>query len=304
MKKVAILIMMGDVEPSLRNVEAFKDTVIKYCELNKDNLNHEYKFFTYKYGDSVVCYPDDNFSILTNLEFIGKESVFDTFEKTRWALSYVKSSYNPDVYIRVNISTHINIPLLDVIVDELDMNFVYSNRICNFTNVKSDYFGYVYPRGDFMMFGKKHCDDIIIYGKKYEYSEYNNGVEHIDDCLIGMCLLDGNPEYYKYMKMLRYNFVPGEHVEPEKCYINAIASRLKTTPPGKCSGYSWDDNNYRLYDVGKFYEIQSLVETVKHDRGDIDDVFVETKYQVMFFNHSEVNFEQYCNYINEIKAGQ
>ena len=45
--KVAICIMSTMFQPSIRNNKAFKDTVVKYCNEQQDELKHQYEFFFY-----------------------------------------------------------------------------------------------------------------------------------------------------------------------------------------------------------------------------------------------------------------
>lgn len=299
--KVAILIMSSDVEPSLRNINAFKDTVVKYCELNKDKLNHEYRFFVYRYGEDVLRF-DDVYQSLTNLVYQGKESVYSTFEKTRRAFIDVREEYQPDVYVRVNISTHINIPLFDTIVHKLDNNCLYCNRVNSFVNPTSKYFGYVYPRGDFMIMFDKHCLDIINNGVKFEgINGYSSGVDHVDDCIIGLCLYEADSTYYRQLVQLNYNYNPNSGIDDY--YKYSIATRLKSTPPNTNSGYSWDDNEYRLMDVDKFYQIQRLVESEIYEDVDYGDLLSSGGYPIMRYSALCVSIDEYDIYINAKNAG-
>ena len=49
--KVAILIMSAGKEPSTRNIEAMKDTFIKYS--NEGTFNNTYDFYEYFYDSSL-----------------------------------------------------------------------------------------------------------------------------------------------------------------------------------------------------------------------------------------------------------
>ena len=50
---IAILVMGTKNNPSTRNIEAFKNTVVDYCVKHNDDLQHNYKFVFY-YADSLV----------------------------------------------------------------------------------------------------------------------------------------------------------------------------------------------------------------------------------------------------------
>jgi hypothetical protein len=295
---IAVLLMSSDVEPSLRNIEAFKSTVVDFYENNKQLFGHDYKFFVYRYGETPDVYVDQVYKSVTYLVFKGDESVYSTFEKTVSALEYVKVMYQPDMYIRINISTHINMLLLDSVAQHLDTNCVYCNRINNFVNPTSKYFGYVYPRGDFMIFFGCHCKAIIDNCCKcLGVNSLSLGVDHVDDCLIGICLLYSDPDYYKRMNMLIYNFMPNENIEVDKYNNYAIATRLKSVPRGKNSGYSWDDNEYRLNDVKKFYQTQELVNKSLYKDVKLSDVVTDEVYPLIEYRVINVTKEEYNNYI-------
>lgn len=303
--KIAVLLMSSNVEPSCRNVEAFKDTVVRYCETNVSSLNHEYRFFIYRYSDNDTMYVDSNYPTVTYIEYVGEESVYSTFEKTYSAFGSVKDVYHPDLYVRVNISTHINIPLLDAVIDKLDYDSVYCNKINNFINPSSEYFGYVYPRGDFMILSSKYVSMVLENGDSLlGVNGFSSGVDHVDDCLIGVCLCKSDPYYYQKLKTLKYNFEPEPHICTERCDPYAIATRLKTVPRDLVSGYSWDDNVHRLHDVGKFYQIDEVVKSNQYDDVDIQDVICESKYQIYRFDVGHVSLEVYENYLKMIKAGR
>ena len=57
---------------------------------------------------------------------------------------------------------------------------------------------------------------------------------------------------------MRYVFAPRDSIYSNGNILDeySIGFRVKTTPAGLQSGYSWDDNKYRLKDVNKMYELQ------------------------------------------------
>ena len=56
----------------------------------------------------------------------------------------------------------------------------------------------------------------------------------------------------------------------------SIGSRVKTVPPGEQSGYSWDDNEYRLMDGKKMIELSSLFNAKKYDYSNVSLNSLET----------------------------
>ena len=154
---IAILVMGTKNNPSTRNIEAFKNTVVDYCVKHKDDLQHNYKFVFY-YADSLVesiSVTSNETSTTFDILIPITESVHRTFEKTRTSLLVTRDIIKPDLYIRTNISTYINIPLLDKVAEQLNKDdVVFCNKIGTHLNLSSLYFNKVFPRGDLMIFNK------------------------------------------------------------------------------------------------------------------------------------------------------
>lgn len=291
--KIAVLIMSSDANPSLRNIDAFKDTVIKYCNDN-DILQNEYEFFIYRFGEDDHIYKDDVYSNLNYIIYKGQESIYHTFEKTVLALEYVYNTYKPDVYVRLNISTYFNVRLFDKIVLDLDNNYVYCNKVNSFLNPTSSFFMDVYPRGDFMVFFEHQCMSILKHGKDLMYfGSVSTGVDHVDDCLIGVSLIKDVPDMYKCIKTFVYNYMPNKCIDTDKFDVRAISTRLKTVPPNMQSGHSWKDNEYRLFDVNKFYECHDIIEGVDYSDVKIEDVIAEVTYEGIYYKLFSVDL---CGY--------
>ena len=303
--RVAICIMSTMCQPSIRNNEAFKETVIKYCNDNADKLKNEYEFFFYYSTRGFEhMLKDDVYSNTYHLYINEMESVYRTYEKTCKCLKYVKENFSPDLYVRINISTYININLLDSVIDQIDKNKVYCNKINNHVNPTSKYFNDVYPRGDFMIFGERIVDTILhgsyaftTYGKLYD----SLGVDHVDDCLIGVCMKEWHgSEYYELLQNVKYNFIP--EIDPDYRGLSkmCIATRLKTVPPGECSGYSWADNEYRLYDVDKFHKVHDILKDIAYDDIKLSDILYDNMFQVADINIYNLTTEQY----KKLKSGE
>lgn len=273
--KVAILILSTTNEPSTSNVAAMKDTFISYCDKNPDKFKHKYTFFEY-YGildnDSDVgdmIFSSDEVIKETNnfykIELASEDGIYKTFEKTVSAFEKVNEIDTYDWFVRINISTYLNVPLLDKILGYLDNTTIYSSALNTYITDEK-YFNDMYPRGDFYMFSKHTYDKISKYFSKYVFdiknfrTIFNNTVPHVDDCLMGLCIIEalGN-KYYEKLKTLTYNFLPRD-TDISGFNKYALASRVKTMPPGvNYSGYSWDDNMYRRCDAKKIIRIHEIV---------------------------------------------
>lgn len=291
--------MATEQNPSIRNVEAFKNTVVKFCDDNVDKLKHEYTFVFYYAGEDKKIKENDN---IYRFSYNMDESVYRTFEKTRLALIDTRLIIKPDLYVRVNISTYINIVLLDTLAEQIyDSDMIICNKInTHINNILSPFFNCVYPRGDFMVFKNDVTDAIVYCGERYMYNNTKMngiklGVDHVDDCMIGVCLKDcyGN-DYYKKISTVRYNYVPDKQPDYTEIDLMSIASRIKTVPPNKCSGYSWDDNEYRLFDVNKFEGLYDIYKNVEYNNDiTLNDVLTDNVYQIVFINDSYLSREEY-----------
>ena len=273
--KVAILILSTTNEPSTSNVAAMKDTFISFCNKNADKFKHEYTFFEY-YGildndnkiDDTIISSDNVIKESNNfykIELVSEDGIYNTFEKTVAAFEKVNELDNYDWFVRINISTYLNVPLLDKIIGYLDNTIIYSSAVNTYITDEK-YFNDIYPRGDFYMFSKYTYDKVSKYFSKYVFdiknyrTIFDNTVPHVDDCLMGLCIIEalGN-NYYEKLKTLTYNFLPrGTDITGFNKY--ALSIRVKTIPPGvNYSGYSWDDNKHRRCDVEKIKRIHEIV---------------------------------------------
>ena len=76
------------------------------------------------------------------------------------------------------------------------------------------------------------------------------------------------------IKPVYYQYIPDKTDPsgqiPVRLCVHALTSRVKTTPAGMYSGYSWKDNEYRLHDVIKMRLLSDFYK--KMSRADYDGV--------------------------------
>ena len=270
--KVAVMIMATDKQPSLRNIEGIKETYIAcYNRLSQEKTKrswlHEFDFFVYTSDPTIqvdyICVDDTNVSNLHYVKVREEESVYRTFEKTLLMYKYMISEHNNEYccYVRTNISMMLNMYMLDKYIDRFKPDTVYCNAVNSHTNAQSEFANDIYPRGDLMIFDDNILRGFVATGDKYVHCDmdmhHRNGVDHVDDCLSGLCLIDMfGKEYYKHIKPLRYYYIP-RGISKEMLPDWRIGYRVKTIPPDvEFSGYSWDDNDWRRYDVEKMKVLQ------------------------------------------------
>ena len=270
--KIAIMVMAANAEPSTRNLEAIKNTLVRYQNEHKDKFKNEYDFYFYWSGGDdmkkeVNVSTSKEYSNLKYIEVKEEESVYRTFEKSIKAFDYVYRNNDYDWYVRMNISMWINIDLLDSVIFSFKPNSMYGNALNSYVNLNCAYCDDLYARGDLMIFDKDVMKGILGNAMKFLYSDWRMtdryGVDHVVDCLIGCCFIDyAGPDYYKSLYMLSYTYLPnhevGDDIKPQKYNIG---TRVKTVPPNETySGYSWDDNEWRKKDCEKMIKLTEYVE--------------------------------------------
>lgn len=270
--KIAIMVMAANAEPSTRNLEAIKNTLVRYQNEHKDKFKNEYDFYFYWSGGDdmkkeVNVSTSKEYSNLKYIEVKEEESVYRTFEKSIKAFDYVYRNNDYDWYVRMNISMWINIDLLDSVIFSFKPNSMYGNALNSYVNLNCAYCDDLYARGDLMIFDKDVMNGILGNAMKFLYSDWRmtdrDGVDHVDDCLIGCCFIDyAGPDYYKSLYMLSYTYLPnhevGDDIKPQKYNIG---TRVKTVPPNETySGYSCEDNEWRKKDCEKMIKLTEYVE--------------------------------------------
>jgi hypothetical protein len=122
----------------------------------------------------------------------------------------------------------------------------------------------VFPRGDAYIISNKILNQIISTYNQYDvYSDDLSGIEHTDDALLGLIFLKiFKNKTHDHIQLLEYAFIPNTQLSINDYVksVNVIFSRIKTCPPdAECSGYSWNDNNYRLNDVSKINNLNNFL---------------------------------------------
>lgn len=299
--------MSTQEEPSLTNVRMMKETLFAdiYKLSNEGKLNHSYNVCVYT-GDNIdndnkdldISYASIDSYNVTSMRLNIKESIYRTYEKTIEALKL----NDFDFYIRINISCFLNIRLIDRILNGLKTDCIYCNAINSYIH-DDTYLNDLYARGDMMIFSKEVRNKILEQAEKYMFCDLSLNstrlnVEHVDDCLLGLCFIDAyGKDYYKNLIMMNYNFLPHADINLiNQSLINryALSSRVKTLPPNvEYSGYSWDDNEYRRIDGEKMKYLQLYYETIDYSKENILNLI--SKCLVKKENSRPTIFVQYSN---------
>lgn len=294
--KVAILIMSAGKEPSTRNIEAMKDTFIKYS--NEGTFNNTYDFYEYFYDSSL---QSEEIQVNQSTEYPnyyiihvgGTETVYRTYEKTYLVYKYLMNNteYIYDRFVRINISVYLNMNLLDAIIEKTEEDDIYANVLNTYIVSDPKYINQIYPRGDFYIVSSKTIQGILETGKDLMYIDTADKnripIDHVDDTLFGIAYINYmGARYFEHLHLIYYNFIPypAESIISLSTDTNdttvytindmAVCTRIKTIPPGiKYSGYSWDDNTYRKYDPIKIRTVHSLLKDKKYIINSINELF-------------------------------
>lgn len=291
--RIAILIMSTEKEPSTRNIEAMKETMVK--QTNENQFRHSYDFFEYTYAeesactDEVISCGNGEYKNYYNMRIGGKESVYHTFEKTYVAYKYLLDNENTygkyDRFVRINISCYLNMRLLDRLIDQTKEDCIYANALNTFVNIEGPCCNELYARGDFYIISRNTLKEVIKSGKQFMHcdtaleSTRRINITHVDDTLFGyMFILYAGSRYFEKLQMIKYNFLPmtSDNADYVKAHTDklAISTRVKTTPPNMLSGYSWDDNNWRLHDPMKMKIVHEFLKNENYENVKLEDVLV------------------------------
>lgn len=284
------MIMSTLREPSVRNVNAMRETFIKYA-INNSSLEHSYDFYEYVADENMkeddIRVEQDEILAHYWKVYIGSiESVYSTYEKTYLTYKYIiENTEGYDRFIRINISAYLNINLLDKVIGTTNEDYIYANALNTYNMVDYRRGNEMYPRGDFYILSTKTVKGILEHGKKYMHCDRalknRPNIPHVDDTLVGCAITDyfGLSDYVNHLYMIYYNFLPMPDTQlyslVNSVNMYAICSRVKTTPQGSVSGYSWDDNSYRLSDPKKIEYLHSIFVNEKYNEIDsIEDLIV------------------------------
>lgn len=248
------------MQPSIRNVDTMFNTFIKFYNDNKEMFKHNYHFIQYK-GSYDEVELNNNTLYLTS-----PDDISSSYNKTLEAFEYIYNLNKYDYIIRINISTFINMFALDYLIDKANPDKIYCNAICTYYNSEK-YLNNVCPRGDAYIIHKSLLEKIINTSKTYNPQNDKDGIENADDVMLGLVLLKiFNNKTYEHIQLLNYNFVPNVNISVYNYKLCGLCvfSRLKTCPPDTISNYSWDDNEYRKFDVIKLEKFNDYIKQYKN----------------------------------------
>ena len=252
------------VNPGLRNMEAIYNTYITSYFANRDDFVGEYDFYFYDGGNDALTI--EKYKEYANIiHCTSDDGLFGTFEKTIESFNYIVDNKNYDWIIRVNISTYINLYYLNIFLQNANKDKVYANKFNAYLH-NYNYLNDCYPRGDAYILSFERLKKVVISQKYFDIKkEFDDGkTDLVDDILIGALLLNTFDDFYvEHYELLNYTYNPYLINNINKKILNisfnTIFTRLKTVPPNKNSGYSWEDNKFREMDIEKFNIVNNFI---------------------------------------------
>lgn len=284
---INIVIMSANNEIAIQNTEGQRNTFIK--GLFETERRHNYKVFFYSGGaekKTEECKLAEN---IYEIKCISKDDVYHTFEKTCEAYDYILNHYHSDMTVRANISCYINIDLLDYIIQDIyDSEYIIANRINTIITI-GNFMNKLYPRGDFYILKTSMIEKSLQY-KDSIFEMHNLEIDSVDDTKFGMCLAKGVDSYVDKLHCCKYGFVPFSDFSSVNA--NVLDVRVKTcNPEAGASGYSWNDNDFRVHDIEKMNVLH------KAFSGITSKFYMENKYTLndILIDDSEV---KRCLYVS------
>lgn len=282
MKKVAIAIMSANYQLAIDNTKCILDTWVKHIisGMNDCSLQNEYKVFYYTGGHTnsdMIEISDSVYQINCSSE----DYIQYTFEKTIEAFDIIQKNYDFDYIVRTNISTYLNVELLDRIV------CCVKDIACAAVNVSlCDYRcpNIPYPRGDFYVMRRGIFDIVMKHAEKHiipsdvDRRTIMIDTEHVDDVLTGMCVHDefGDRSFDLYQTTSYVYWPDCDNHASDIFNKKSVSIRVKSCANDTHSGATWDDNDYRKNDIRKMRELYEIYNNgYDFNNVDIQDVFIK-----------------------------
>lgn len=283
--KIAIAIMSSNHAVSQRNTECQIETFVN--NLFAKERNNEYRVYVYRgrkdADEKVGVTRKGNYY---EIVCAANDSILGTFEKTYEAYLEILDTYKDlDFLVRTNISSYLNVNLLDcVMTDDVDRDLVLCNSINTVFDCGGVYMNQLFPRGDFYIIGKDNLVGALNYAPDFiNGTAANHTLIHVDDVLFGMCLYEHKKGIHVYdnLHTVIYGYHPQEEIVGGKENINpfCLSYRVKTVPPGVThSGYGWEDNVWRNYDLSKMKFLHEFLKDAKYKDIKISKLIMPDKF--------------------------
>lgn len=192
MKKILILVMSCHDEFFKNQVEKIKNTWAKPIF---DGVYPNIDFLSYDGVTDKHSLDKENKVLHVRCE----DDLSNTYKKTYYALSLIKSNMDYDYVFRTNTSTYVNIDMLNKFVQALeDDEVLWTSELYSLVEANTPYPLNIYGRGNGLLFSKRIIDILLKEGINILYNEI------VDDVAIGNVLnsywIKQNKNYLDHIK--------------------------------------------------------------------------------------------------------
>lgn len=279
MAKVLIAIMAANNSVSQRNIAAIKRSYVETLKemVHTGEAEHEYRVLIYSGGYGEYSCEEVVGNFLYEMKCSSLDGVYRTFEKTVEALTEFGKMYEYEYLVRANISTFINVRLLDKVVSTCDG--IYCTTV-NGCIMDVDYLNTLYPRGDFYITNRRIVNSILSVAGRFivddsqDLSNVRITAEHVDDVMFGICAKTAiGDKYNSLLHSIWYQYLPGKVSDCDASVDRLfLAYRVKSVGPGEYSGITWGDTKWRKLDPAKFDKLSELCDDFRYDGEEFDHI--------------------------------
>lgn len=268
--RCCVIIMGCKVNPGLRNMEAIHNSYMTLYNENKKDFVNEYEF--YFYDGSNEDFSVEKYKKYANIvHCVSGDDIHNTYQKSLECYKWIVNDKEFDWVVRVNISTYVNMYMLDNFLNYANKDKIYANQFCAYL-YNWHYLNDCFPRGDAHIVSFDVLKKAIKQSDFLDIDKIKGNTDKVDDVLMGLLYMKSFDDLYiNHYEIINYTFLPQEVniilSNPDDVIIKnsfyTIFTRLKTCPTNAQSGYSWEDNEYRKQDIFKFDIVNNIIKNNK-----------------------------------------
>jgi hypothetical protein len=269
MKKVKCLILLMSCNHSFFKKE---EDMVKQTWL-KPIVDNKYDGFDYMFYTSG---PTDFIDYTRHIVYVNSPDDWEgTFVKTKQALNIINKEFDYDYIVRTNLSTYINIPLLQIIINSGALDPYKDSTLFGGQLIKNN--GVFYPCGNFLLFSKHLAEEIV----KSDINEIK-----ADDYIIGKILTNYRKHIFNVVN-INYGTMHQIYNDINDDLYNKIAISYRV--------YNFDsyETYYKLREIQEFHMLNKLHNHMLNMKIDINNVMECLNYQNNIYFEHNVGFKQF-----------
>lgn len=316
-KKIFVLILSCNKPEFLKLEDALRNT---YCKDIKEGKYKNIQYLFYRGTNKEEPYIEGDVLFVPN-----SDGLYNTGTKLLDALTYINQHYKYDYLYRGNLSTWVNIPLLNRFIGYLDNDDnIYVGNI--YSAFWSKF--YLYGGGEMLIFNKREIDILLKTSINKEARKLEKIIYPCDDNLIfGMInarnIFDLGIDHSKIIKSLGiYRICEDDHYLIDEKAYNYIAIQVKNFFKKSETERNFDSEVRKLYDIEKEFkekynseeylekQYKNLISNIDNDCYLLDMQkadYLKWEPTASFADNSHLRFDNKMNkkqIINRLKTGK